>query len=943
MRLTIIVLSLSFSAGIIAQGIGLHPPEVNWRQLRGDHARIFFPEGYEDRAQRVASMIDWMAENHTDGVGDRLYDFDLVLQTPNMTINGYVGLGPFRSEFYVTPPQSFSLLSQTEWVDLLTIHEFRHVQQNSNERRGLTKLISYLQGQQGWSVFSSLATPNWYSEGDAVITETALSAAGRGRTPAFSKDLRSLLNADEVYTYQKARNGSFRDLVPDHYRYGYGMLTYARERYGNEVWKNVLHEGAAYRSPFYSFSRALKRATGNTTRQLYRATMQDLSTMQDSALQASPPTAPGEVINAGEGRDIRDYRFPFTDGEGRLIALRSSYRQLPALVAVTPGKKDKIITPIGIQREPWIDGGDRLVVWTESRQHPRYTNRQWSDLILYDLKSGTRRKLTGHGHYVSARLNPDETELVAVWLDPLAGKVELHIIDVASGGLTARKLVDAGNVSWPDFSPDGKLVYFLSGSRDGVAVNSWNPASGAVTSLRPASYSPIDMLSVDEDGVLLLTLGGSGTDNVYSFDPASASQIPLTDVAIGAYYPYRSGDTLYFSVPTPHGQRLAASRLSSGENGLIELGPYRPNFFQRPAAFSGEVYDLPNEIEERKYPTENFSNTLGGIKLHSWSYNGSYVTPGLGIEFANALNTFELSIDGLYNFNEDRYSGGATLTYGGLFPVIQLTGNYRARNTVAQEARTDSLRFFVQEFDQLTMGSTVTVPLQWVAGNMVTTFAPSAGFQYYDLGDAEEGVLPRNFANVSLGIGFSALRRTSVRQVQSRLGAVANLAYDRALGSSRAGERLRLRSSVFLPSVFHTHGIRLDLDVQREQAENLFQYPDVFQYARGFDDPLNDRVFRLGANYQLPLLYPDFGILGITYFKRLRLNAFYDYSRFAIDAFEGLEFTERSVGGQFYFDNVWLNAAPLTFGMELAYRLDRDIFSVDGNDVQFRLLVSGGF
>ncbi|MEL6842718.1 MAG: hypothetical protein AAFP02_05835, partial [Bacteroidota bacterium] len=133
-RLLYLALLLSISLSLPAQDIGLHPPEVDWQQLRSPHVRVIFPEGYEQRAQRVASLIDRLATKHNRSVGEKLYNFDLILQTPNTQVNGYVGLAPFRSEFFVTPPQSFSLLSTADWVDLLTIHEFRHVQQASNER-----------------------------------------------------------------------------------------------------------------------------------------------------------------------------------------------------------------------------------------------------------------------------------------------------------------------------------------------------------------------------------------------------------------------------------------------------------------------------------------------------------------------------------------------------------------------------------------------------------------------------------------------------------------------------------------------------------------------------------------------------------------------------------------------------------------------------------------
>ncbi|WP_116125223.1 hypothetical protein [Lewinella sp. IMCC34183] len=922
------------------QGIGLHPPEVNWQQLRADHVRVIFPEGYAASAQRVASLVDRLAAEHTRSVGERLYDFDLILQTPNMTVNGYVGLGPFRSEFYVTPPQTFSRLSNTDWVDLLTIHEFRHVQQTSNERRGLTRLASLVQGQLGWAVLSGIATPNWFSEGDAVVAETALTAAGRGRTPAFSKDLRALLGRDIVYRYAKARNGSFRDLVPDHYRYGYAMITYGRERFGNDVWKPVLQEGAAFRGLFYPFSRALKRQTGLTTRDIYYRTMADLEQQQDSTLARRRPLVEGEPLG-GTDRDVRDYRFAFTDGQGHLLALRSSYEQLPALVEV--GSPDRVITRTGIQREPWLAGSRRFVLWTQYAQDPRYTNQSYSDLVVYELSSGRRRTLTAGGHYLSARFSPDERRIAAVWFDPLEDGPQLHLLDAATGEVIARRTVAANNVAWPCFSADGEQVFFLEQTPEGIAIQAWRPATDAVTTLHPRSAAPIDMLTVTDAGDLLFTGGASGVDNVYRLPPDGGSPQPLTDVAIGAYYPSVTDGRLYYASPTPRGERLRILDLpTTGEGREITL-PTGPSFFERPAAFAAEATDLPTELTVRDYPVRNFSNTLGGVKLHSWSFNGSYVTPGLAIEAANALNTAAVTLDGRYNINEARYSGGLSVAYGGLYPVLELEGRYRARNIISQVAGVDSFAFRAQEFDQLSLGPVVNVPLQWVSGNTYTNLQPSVGLQYYHLRDAEEGVLPGNFTNLSLGMTFGVQQQQAYRQVQPRWGALATVAYDRALSSDRAGERLLLRSSIYLPGLLRTHGIRLDLDAQTEQAENLYQYPDLFRYARGYAASLNDRVFRFGVNYHLPVVYPDLGILGITYFKRIRFIGFFDYSRFTLDQPRELSFNQRSVGGQLFFDNVWLNAQLLPVGIEVAYRLDQDVFSSDPQDVQVRLLLTGSF
>ncbi len=950
MRLLTLLLVLCYGTCVRAQ-IGLHPPSVDWQQIETAQGRIIFPEGYEARAQRVATLIELLNTQHAGSIGDQHYPFDLVLQTPNLTINGYVGLAPFRSEFFVSPPQQQNLLSTTDWVDLLTIHEFRHVQQNSNERRGITRLFSFLQGQYGWAVLSSLATPNWFSEGDAVIFETALTSAGRGRTPAFSAELRSLLAAGTDYSYAKARNGSFADLVPDHYRYGYAMLTFARERYGNDVWKSVLQDGAAYKSLIYPFSRALEKKTGYTTKTLYRATLAALREAQDSALAARPPLVEGEAIGYASPQVV-NYRFPQVSDDGSLLALRSGFQVTPELVRVDPtgNQKDQVLTSVGIQREPYFDVRGNLAVWMEARQDPRYTNLDYSDIVLYELGSGRKRKLTERGKFVSPSLSFDRRQMVAVSTDPLRGNPELVVLDTQSGQELRRYATTAANVIFPRFSPDGQTIYFLEQSFAGIALLALRVESGETSVVRPRSTENIDLLRVAPNGTLTFSSGRDGVDNVYQLDPATGEVRQLTNVAMGAQMPYLSGSgDLYYTEPGPRGMRLHRLAVGGEEKGAGLLPglpggmlPAGPSFFERPAAYAEEAVDLSAGVEAKTFPTRNFSDQLGGIKLHSWSYNGSYVVPGLTIEATNALETVALSLEGLYNINEDRYSGIARVSYGGLYPVLNLSGQFRDRNFLTLDPARDTFLVRRRELQQVSFSAGAEVPLQWVAGDYLTSLSPAVAYTHFGLRNAEGGGAAENFGGVTLGLGFSSFRRMASQQVQSRLGIALTVLYDRALGDEDVGQRLLLRSALNLPGLWRTHGLRIELDYQREPAQNQYQYPDVFRYSRGYAAPVNDGVYRLGINYQLPLVYPEIGLAGITYFKRVRLNAFYDRSTFVIDQYD-FSGSENSVGGQLLFDNTWLNTQDITIGAEFAYRLNQDIFSNDANDFQFRFLLGGSF
>jgi len=68
-------------------------------------------------------------------------------------------------------------LGSMDWLDILAVHEYRHVQQLSNTFNGLTKIGYFLAGEETWAGLSFLSIPEWYFEGDAVMAETAMSAS----------------------------------------------------------------------------------------------------------------------------------------------------------------------------------------------------------------------------------------------------------------------------------------------------------------------------------------------------------------------------------------------------------------------------------------------------------------------------------------------------------------------------------------------------------------------------------------------------------------------------------------------------------------------------------------------------------------------------------------------------------------------------------------------
>ncbi len=95
--LLVVLVYYLFSNNIKAQAFGGHPRSVNWNQVNTDHVRVIFPSGQDQKASRIANIIDYIHDHNTVSIGEKSKKLELVLQTNQVLSNGYVGLSTYRS------------------------------------------------------------------------------------------------------------------------------------------------------------------------------------------------------------------------------------------------------------------------------------------------------------------------------------------------------------------------------------------------------------------------------------------------------------------------------------------------------------------------------------------------------------------------------------------------------------------------------------------------------------------------------------------------------------------------------------------------------------------------------------------------------------------------------------------------------------------------------
>lgn len=914
---------------------GPHAPDIKWQQINTDQFRVIFPEEFDKQGLRVANLIDFMDQNNTRSIGELSQKINIVLHNQTIVPNGFVGIAPFRSEFFATPPQSANFLGTVDWIDALTIHEYRHAQQYANSKVGLSKLMYIFQGDNGWGLASSASIPGWFWEGDATIMETALTKGGRGRAPFFTLQQRATLLNGRDYNYQKARNRSYKDLVPNHYRLGYAMLMYGREKYGNDVWQPIFENAARYKPLIYSFSNALKRKTGLKTKELYQKTYQELKqtyTEQVDNLDLSPT----ESIRTARKKTVTNYRFPYALKSGGIVCLKSSYQKTDNLIFIENGK-EKVLTNIGFHIEKYLSVTGNKAIWTEYEQDPRRSKKNFSNIVYYDFKTKIKTRLTTDGRYFSPAFSYSEGRILAVNITP-EQRNGLVILN-AKNGQTLRILPNPKNrfISFPKWAENDTDIIYIAKENSQLAIFKYNLIDKKTSQLTDWTHHTIADLFVKNRSVYF-TAAFSGIDNIYEVSLDDKKGIrQLTTLPIGGYYPSLSADdkTLIFSEFTDTGYELTSLDLSinNSRNRTINvIEPDQQNFYKANIYAIEEGGDILSNLPNEPYKVKRYKGLFKGMRLHSWNLTPSVALPTLDIQVDNFLSDFSINVIGGYNINEEAPVFITSATYGKWYPQLTAFTSLTTRNSEFLVSP-DSLQR--QNFDQFTFGGQVAIPLTWIKDNYGTSLRTFGGYAQRYLSDvkfAEELQENSSLGTIQLGFNFSHLRRTALQNLAPRWGQSLAILYQQTT-DTRTDRQIRLTGSLLFPGIGINHSLKLGMGYQRELLRNVYQFSDAFEYPRGFNRILNDEFLKLSVDYQLPIAYPDWGIWGITYFKRISVNAFFDYGRRRIETTD-LTDNHNSVGAELSFDNTFWNELPVTFGLRNSYLLTRET-----NKYQFEVFV----
>lgn len=904
------VLCLVLAAGLTqqaaAQQFGGNPPSLKWQQINTDTVRVIFPRGMEAYGRRVADITSHVSRYHRASIGPLKQKVSIVLQNQTLQSNGYVQLGPFRSEFFMTPPPSSNDVGSLNWADQLALHEYRHVLQNANFRKGVSKVLYYLSGELGQAAITNIAVPNWFWEGDAVVTETALSQQGRGRLPAFFNGFRALHLAGKDYSYMQVRNGSYRRFMPDHYATGYLMTSYGRLQYGPDFWNGVTDDAVRYRRLFYPFSQSLKHRTGKNAAAFFKAAL-------NSYTQHWPAGAPQPADTLTPATNTyTDYRYVYAAGNRGLIVSKRSFKTIPAFYEIRANGEETRITAPGLGFDDYFSYRNDHLLWTESRYSARWGWKDYSLVRVHNRATGQTRTLRHERRCFSPDLSFDGRK-VAVAAVTESQQYRIEILDAESGAIL-RTLPNPQNwyYTYPKFTPgDSLIVSAVRDQQGNMALISQSVATGETSILSPFRVQTIGIAAVEGEQVYFTAAFGDA-DNVYRLSLRNPVTEQVTHRPNGVQHMALTGGGIVYSEFTADGYKLLKSPLQPQP--LREQGHsawLKPDF--------GEGGDILDKVPAREYEVRKYPKTHRIFNFHSWLPRIDDPDYGLYLYGENVLSTLQSTTGVSYNINENSPELSAALLYGGWFPYLRTGVDYRMQRKLQVS---DSVSL---EWNELDWYGGLSIPLNLSAGKYYRSL--TLGGNYHYLSRARTASSKYRFRDdkvqyIDASLTFSNQRIRALQNIYSHFAQVLQLRYNKAVNNVPA-EQLYGRLDLFLPGLSANHSLVLQGMYQQRDTMLRYSFTDHFVYARGYEKPFYEHIYKAAANYHFPICYPDWGFANLLYFMRLRGNVFYDHS-VAYNFRSRQDVTYASAGGELFFDTKLGNVLPFTFGVRYSHLLNTD-------------------
>lgn len=922
-----------------------YDPSVKWHVIHAKNFTIYYPEGHELFAGRVLSLSDEVFDDITGYFGVFPRKLPVVLHPQTDMFNGFYSPFPNRISLFETPIDDFKLVGNAthDLVDYVFTHEYVHYT-HITTTCGLYGFLTRIFGR-GLGVANGVS-PGWAIEGVTTNLETKFTNGGRGRSPYFRGIMRSFSDGKGLWSLSAA--GMRPPYAPPSsriYLSGYFMVEYLNRTYGDDTFARINLSQA--RHPLRGTGRALRKVTGKSPRAFYHEFLEDFTSRCDSikTVQVSDNLPAGKTLVS---EPLDGYTTHFWTKKNTIMALRSGYENLTALVEIDPASGEminQIKTGLMNNFNPVRMFPDGRLFFGEAFFHPLGEGElDVSDLVVFDPVTRQRERLTQNAHIFSADISPDGTHFAAVRRNGLWSELIL----MEKNGTGIRTLVSRPGVYFesPVFAPAGKTIASTANFGGKSCIALVDAETGEIrTEIDSDVHGDSDPTFSPDGRWLVFTSARNGTWNIHAWDMSEHRLFRLTSVFTGAIEPRISpdGSTLSFLVI---------------ERGLkrIRVMPFKPQEGSRVLISGGGDIDEPDTMQVQF----DISQNRPGIPIweaykpfiHMPYYAEDRDGSAIGAYFMGGdplgLNTYDASI--FYGNGSNLAGYNINVTNKNFWPALRINVNdFTRRSGTLTGGENYWFREKGGEF-----AFSLNVLHKTVPNIISASYESGARFRRFsDLESAKVDMA--HYQSFSLYAGMFIRRKpdSAHRDMVPGWGQEFYIGREEeitALGGEikghNKGHNIVCFGRQYIPSPLKHHGFELAVAYQNQRGALYF--PKYGYIPRGYytDDAEGgldmSKTATLSLEYRFPILFVDKGIgLYLIHANLVRGSVFTDYGA-GWSGNLGLskwgEKARSSVGITVTAQTYILSLIPLEFGIRTGYK-PRDnegftqfIIDVWGND-----------
>jgi hypothetical protein len=625
--------------------------------------------------------------------------------------------------------------------------------------------------------------------------------------------------------------------------------------------------------------------------------------------------------------------YPVFVDEKNILFVRSSYDQVPAFVTRN-GRQEKRVRVKDVSLDNHFSYRNGRIVYASFQPDLRWGNVDYSDLKVLDLETGRQQTITHHSKYFSPDINDDGTKIVAVKVD-LGGGASLDILHAGNGSLLLS-IPNPANLfyTFPKFYGD-KIISAVRNSVGKMSLALVDTNAGITEYLTAFSFNVTGFPHVHNDTVYF-SAGYGLEDRLFAIALKTKKifllNSPVMKNGVGNYQPAASNNQIVWTSFTANGYQLQMAyktALHWQEITQEQLANNKDEMGIHTAPGDTANRDLLDSVQDENVAVTKYRKSFRLLNFHSLKPLVNDPDYSITLVGENILNTLQTQASFTYNRAEQWKRVSFSSVYGGLFP--QLSGG--VQYTMDRRGRYRSKTIYWNEFEPF---AGYNIPLNLSKGRSLSFMNIGSNYVYNqsDFKGIYKDTLGRiSYSYLSNYFSFSHQVQKARQHIYPRFAQAMSLGYKGAL-TNHKGSQFVVNGNLYFPGFLRNHNIVLNTAYLRKDTLGQINFSSGFPFSRGYQAENLHKMLKWGANYHLPLLYPDAGFANIVYVLRLRANLFYDQTH--VDDFfsNGKPFVAnfRSTGAELYLDTKLWNEAPVTFGIRYSYLLDDDLFGATGKN-----------